>query len=132
MSGTSNEETIRVIRFSGKTEDWPYWEEKFLSRARRKGYKSVLLGKDKVVTDADAQALDLTKPDDKAKSEIRKSNELAFEEMILAIDTSMSKGRVAFKLVKGCKSSDYQDGNAAAAWKKLQDKYVPKSAPSLL
>jgi hypothetical protein len=37
--------SIRVISFTGKKEDWPIWSVKFLARARRKGYRDVLLGK---------------------------------------------------------------------------------------
>ena len=42
------ETSIRVIQFSGKTKDWPVWEEKFLAKAKRKGFKDVLLGKYKI------------------------------------------------------------------------------------
>ena len=44
ISTASKVDTIRVIRFSGSKEYWPVWEEKFLARARRSGYKEVLKG----------------------------------------------------------------------------------------
>jgi hypothetical protein len=47
---------------------------------------------------------------------IIKLNEIAFTELILSIDIKTSNGEIAFKLVKGCKSKDYPDGNAATAW----------------
>jgi hypothetical protein len=36
---------IRVIPFYGKNDEWPTWSEKFLAKARRYGFKDVLLGK---------------------------------------------------------------------------------------
>ena len=38
------ETSIKVILFSGERSDWPVWKVKFLSRANRKGYKSLLNG----------------------------------------------------------------------------------------
>ena len=37
------EETIKVVTFDGKKSSWPAWEEKFLARAKRRGYKDLLL-----------------------------------------------------------------------------------------
>jgi hypothetical protein len=37
--------TIRVITFCGKVNEWPIWSEKFLAKAKRYGFKDVLLGK---------------------------------------------------------------------------------------
>ena len=54
MSSTNTDErSIRVISFSGKKTDWDMWEEKFLARARRRGFKQVL------VTDPDTIPADL-------------------------------------------------------------------------
>ena len=44
MAGNNEDRPIKVIPFSGKKADWCVWEEKFLARARRKGYKSILKG----------------------------------------------------------------------------------------
>jgi len=55
-------------------------------------------------------------------------NELAFKELVLAIDTTKGDGRVTFQLICCCKSSDYKNGNAADAWKQLNDKYTPNMA----
>jgi len=49
----SDDRAIRVISFSGEQTDWSYWEEKFLARAKRKGYKGVLLGTVAVPKDSD-------------------------------------------------------------------------------
>ena len=45
----------RIITFSGKRVEWPLWSEKFLARANRKGYKSILLGIDIVTDDNEAE-----------------------------------------------------------------------------
>jgi len=121
------EKNLKVIVFSGKQEDWKFWEVKFLARARRKGFREILLGT--VAIPTDSEKFDLTKADEKAKSEIRDKNELAFEELVLSIDTSEGDGRAAFQAVCCCKSDDYKNGNAADAWKRLTAKYAPNMAP---
>jgi hypothetical protein len=52
--------------------------------------------------------------------------------LLLLIDGEQASGRVAFNIVRGAKTSDLTDGDAALAWKRLSDKYEPKSAPSRL
>ena len=37
--------SIRVLEFDGKESSWEGWSEKFKARAKRKGYKDMLLGK---------------------------------------------------------------------------------------
>ena len=53
MSDEHGTTSIKVIPFSGKAVDWPVWSEKFLARARRKGYKKILLGEEVVTNDAE-------------------------------------------------------------------------------
>jgi hypothetical protein len=50
----------------------------------------------------------------------------------LSIDHGTKQGKVAFSLIKNCKSSDYLEGNCKLAWDRLIAKYAPKTAPSLL
>jgi hypothetical protein len=50
----------------------------------------------------------------------------------LSIDDKTSSGKVAFNLFKGCKNKDYADGNASMAWERLENKFEPSSAPSLV
>ena len=76
------ERTIRILPFSGKKEHWVVWEEKFLVRAKRKGYKNILLGKE-------------TAPKDSVNSDtspevqsLRDANELGFEEKYLTWESS--------------------------------------------
>jgi hypothetical protein len=36
---------IQVLPFSGKKDEWPIWSEKFLAKAKRSGFKDMLLVK---------------------------------------------------------------------------------------
>jgi hypothetical protein len=65
----------------------------------------------------------------KKKSMTIELNEIAYTKLILSIDVMAHSGKVAFNLIKGCKSKDYPDGNAAIAWETLKNKYEPISAP---
>jgi hypothetical protein len=47
--------------------DWPVWEETFLARSRKKGYKKILLGKATVSTDMEFEALSEATANKKAK-----------------------------------------------------------------
>ena len=122
--------TIRVIPFYGKSEEWPTWSEKFLAKARRYGFKDVLLGKVRIPkTDEDYE---MDSEEGKKLTIATDMNELAYTELILSIDDKTSNGKVAFNLVKGCKNKDYADGNASMAWERLRNKFEPQSAPSLV
>jgi hypothetical protein len=59
-------------------------------------------------------------------------NEMAFTELVLSIDVSSSSGKIAFGIVKSCKTKDYEDDHAGLACKKLRKKYDPVPAPSLV
>jgi hypothetical protein len=58
---------------------------------------------------------------------IIKLNNIAYTELILSIDVKASSGKVAFKIIRGCKTKDYPDGNGAIAWERLKNKYEPVS-----
>jgi hypothetical protein len=144
MSFEKNEISIKVIGFSGRKKDWITWEEKFLSKAKRRGYKDLLLGKVEIPmstevliadsesdTDAsDAEALEATKAT-KLKIKIRELNEQGYSDLILSMDTKENAGKIAFNLVRSSKNEDYEDGNIAVAFKSLKRKYSPKTAPTL-
>jgi len=110
----SNNKAIRVISFNGKQSDWAIWEEKFLARARRRGYKDLILGKTAIP--ADSATIDTTTPAGKEQARIKKLNEVAFEELILSIDTKEGTGKTVFQLIKGCKTTDLKDGDSKLAW----------------
>jgi len=126
----NNDKAFQVINFNGKQLNWPIWEEKFLACDRRKGYKDILLGK--VEVPIDSTLIDASTPAGKEQAKMRKLNDVAFEELILSVNTSEGTGKVVFKLIKGCKTADLKDGNSKLAWTRFCNKFAPKSAPSKL
>jgi hypothetical protein len=44
---------IRVLNFSGRKEEWPSWNEKFLAKAKRSGIKDELLGRVEIPSSLD-------------------------------------------------------------------------------
>ena len=136
---SNKEKSIRIIEFSGKKTDWDSWSEKFLSRGKRKGYKKLLVstgttpGVDKIPTQEEYdEALEGDDDLDKKIVKLGELNELAYEDLILSINTNSSMGKVAFGLVKNAKSVDFPEGNCKVAWDRLVSKYAPHTASSLL
>ena len=129
-STMSDQSAIRVLIFSGIKEDWSIWSERFLAKAKRHGYKDVLLGKE--VIPKSNEVIDEKTAEGKEKSKIVELNELAYSELVLSMDVKKATGKVAFQIVKSCKTKEYEDGNAAMVWEKLKKKYQPTSAPSLV
>jgi hypothetical protein len=76
--------TIRVIPFCGKVDEWPIWSERFLVKSRHFGFKDLLLGKLSIPT-ADEE-IDEESESGKEKSAIIKLNEIAYTELIILID----------------------------------------------
>ena len=109
------EASLHYLPFKGKKDEWPMWSEKFLSKARKKGYKELLIGKQT------PPSADETRLDDEAKL-LRRLNEEAFDDLV----TSM-EDKVAFSKVTQAKTPDLPDGDAALAWKLLCSKYKPNT-----
>ena len=96
MSEDRGTTSIKVIPFSGKAVDWPVWSEKFLARARRKGYKKILLGKE-VVPDDSADLSNINDEEErKGNEKLRELNEDAYEGLILSINGETEVGHVVF------------------------------------
>jgi hypothetical protein len=106
--------TICVLNFSGKKKDWPTWSEKFQAKAKQSGIKDVLLGRVGIPRTKDR--VDKGTEEGKRMLAIIALNEIAFTELILSIDATSSAGKIAFGIVKGCKTKEYEDGNAASVW----------------
>ena len=121
------EMSIKVIQFLGKAKDWAIWEEKFLAKAKRRGFKDVLLGK--VAIPKLTEVLDEQKDTDKLKIKIRDLNDVGYSELILSFADS-DAGNVAFQHVRNSKSTDYEDGNIETAWAWLKSKFAPQTAPT--
>jgi hypothetical protein len=67
--------TIRVIPFFGKADKWPIWSEKFLAKAKRYGFKDLLLGK--LSISKEDESFDELSDIEKKMSRIIKLNEVA-------------------------------------------------------
>ena len=122
----------KVITFSGKKVEWLLWSEKFLARANCKGYKGVLVGTDTVPDDNEDISLETDKDKRKMKLELRRLNEEAYEDLVLAVDGKTEIGRAVFSLIKGSKSKEFAEGSAREAWKRILNNFEPKKAPNRL
>ena len=59
-------------------------------------------------------------------------NELAYEDLILSINTISSVRKIAFHLVRNAKSLEFPKGNSKVAWDRLVSKYALYTASSML
>ena len=130
-TGDAAEKSIKIIHFSGKKDEWQVWSEKFLARARRKNYKGILTGSERVPPvsmSANGEAIERTD----AERRLDNANELAFEDLVLSVDGTTEAGRVAFGIIRSSKTTELPEGDARLAWEKLERKYVSKTALSRL
>jgi hypothetical protein len=67
------------------------------------------------------EIIDPVKDQDKLK--LRELNKDSYKDLILSIEGDGKAGRVAFQLVKGSKTTDLKDGDAALAWSRLANQY---------
>jgi len=83
--------------------------------------KKVLLGDE--VPPHHSEPLNHDEPKDKDKIQIRSTNDLAFNMLILAVDDEIS-----FEAVSSACTDQLPDEDAALAWKKLESIYAKKPA----
>jgi gag-polypeptide of LTR copia-type len=91
--------------------------------------KEMYLGTNKVDVPKTADSLTVGKDDDKIK--VRDMNEMAYSDLIMAMDTSTKQGMVAFNLVMSSKTTEFRDGHAGISWKRLLLKYQPDTGCQL-
>jgi hypothetical protein len=99
---------ICVIPSYVKSDEWPTWSEKFLVKAERYAFKNILLGRS--IIPNTGEVFDVKSEEGKKKMIVADLNELSYTKIILLIDDKTRIGKIAFNLVKGCKSKDYVDG----------------------
>ena len=88
---------------------------------------------DKILTqDEYKEALEGNEDLNKQTVKLGELNKLAYEDLILSINTSFSVGKVAFRLGKNPKSEDFLEGNCKVAWHRLVGKYALHKALSPL
>ena len=124
--------TIKTIIFDGKKSSWDSWQEKFLSLARTKGYRDVLMGSTPIpvvtrTTDDPPVVIPFT-VEEEATIEL---NALAYGDLACSIDTTTQAGLVAFAMVTVTKSLIFPDGNAHEAWTRLTNRFSPDSDAEL-
>jgi hypothetical protein len=90
--------TSRVTPFCRKVDEWPIWSEKYLSKAKRNGYKDVL--SIPMAEEEFAEVSDLGK----MMTSSIKLNKIAYTKRNLSIDVKASKGKITLNTVKGCKN----------------------------
>ena len=127
MSNKEAFSSVKLPMFTGKVADFPMWNVKFQAWAACKGYKSVMMGKEKIPIPKSTEDLVPTK--DAEKIRIRELNARGMAEFFLCISDTEA-GRVAFQTLKNTISSEYEDGNLHFGYKGLVDKYKPKTAPT--
>ncbi len=57
---------------------------------------------------------------------------MAYKDLVLSINHTTRLGKVAFSLIKNCKSDDFPKGKYKLAWERSVKKYKPHTAPKLL
>ena len=112
---SEKEDSIKIIKFSGKREDYHKWSELFRSFATLKKYGDVLDGTTKIPTKVKVEG----ENDKDTKKDLERAyhaNEKAYSELLLAVSGSPA----CFAIVRSAK-------DAAEAWDKLEKKYEPKT-----
>ena len=114
---TTNENTIRILSFNDKPEEFRMWIRKFLSQAQKKGYRDVLQGKGSAVPPHN-QTLDPQDPNEALLIKARNANDDAYMALILACD-----GPISFGAVERATTIDLPDGDAKLALDNLYDRF---------
>ena len=125
LGQNDNEKTIKIIEFNGKINEFRMWHKKFLARATLKGYKLTLLGK--VAVPKHDEELSGSSAEVKRKQNARKANNMMYSDLLLCMTDE-----VGFGTVTEATSEDLPDGDAALAWKKLVEKYQPKTGANMV
>ena len=136
---TTEEKNICIIELLSKKSDWESWSEKNLAWGIWKGYKILLVGNgstvgvDKNPSQSEFErALEGSTDLYKKIVKLSKLNKLAYEGLILLINTDSFVGKVAFGLVWNAKSPEFPKGNNKLAGDRLVNKSAPLTVLSLL
>ena len=100
-------QTICILPFSGKEEDWNCWSKTFMVTAGIRGYRKALI--------ADEE-------EDMSTAEI---NLKAYNDLLLSFQDD-----VTFGIVEEATSEIFKEGDARVAWKNLKKKFEPNTGAS--
>ena len=109
--------TIRILEFDGDKSSFKFWSAKFLAKSGRSKYKPILTG-DKLIPssseyDTAVAVEEATRnADQKSIVERYEANILAYDDLLLSMNSTTSSGRVAFSIVDGCKTAANPDRDA--------------------
>ena len=130
-TSTMAETSVKVIKYSGKRQDWIPWMTQHLARATMRGHRGILDGTVLVPTKTVAAGLDATDPIEALELKKLMLNVDAYSDLVLSMAYGTPQGNIAFDIVRQSVSDEYPDGNAREAFMKLKRKYQPETAPEL-
>ena len=116
----NDEKTIRILKFSGKEEDWRMWSAKFMAKAKLRGFTEILDGTKDAPKDSVAGATDASK-------ELAVLNDKAYNELVLSCIDETS-----FSIVDGAKTDEMKGGDAKLAWNQLKLRFEPDTGTELV
>ena len=114
---------IWLIIFGDKKKNYRAWAKKFLAAAKLRGYGNVHTADDPKIPKHNK----ILKDTDKDLLKLRKANEKAYCELILACH-----GEISFGIVEKSVTKDLPDGDANLAWKSLKRRFDPKTLSNKL
>ena len=116
---SQTDKAIRVVPFSGKTEDYAMWAHKFKAVAMFRGYDDIL---DLKADPVDVQVKEEGQTDEEKKKieELKTKNKKAYVDLVLS---SLEKS--TFQIVKMSRTSNFPEGDAREAWFRLREQYEP-------
>lgn len=117
------ERKSKILPFDPKKTVWPIWSKQFLQRAYERGYRSILVGDQEIVSDSVAKGL--KKVDDKLKW--YKLNNKAYTDLMMCFTDDVN-----FGIIEDAVTDELEMGNAAIAWKNLCNKHDPNTASTLV
>ena len=107
MTNNDPQKTIRIIVFSGKEEDSNQWLKTFMAMETARGMREVI---NPILPEADQEAND---------------NNKVYSDLLLACQED-----VTFGIIEESTTEAFPDGDARLAWKRLNEKFEPKTGAS--
>ena len=117
---------VKIPIFGGRKSKWNIFKTKYTSCLAQKGMSTLLTTKASIPKD-DVK-FDLTKDDEKEKSELIDMNIKAYGLLLSCIETETAAGESAFAIVEQYQDAagGYAGGNFPDAWKSLEKRYEDK------
>ena len=126
MSTVNQDElkATKVLKFTGKENEWDCWSEKFIALARARGFAGILLGTEQAPS-ADEEidrkksdgSYELTEVERKEKNGLRQANGNAY------INLQSSCEELPYDLVSLGKTDELPDGCKRDTWDRLTSEY---------